>query len=80
MTNRIDINIGDTVEIELPYSEVCMHLAGKRMPVTLKSQLWKYMASWHYWAEVSYPDGNTSDITYGEAGIYKDDKGFYTYI
>ena len=66
----------DTVEIEIPFSEVAMSMrvAGERMlvqlvktPSNVMAQLWK--------------DGRmfSAPITYGEAGIFCDEHGFYTY-
>lgn len=56
-------NIGDTVSVELPYSEVCMHMrvAGKTMMVSVRE----------HGAQLLNPDGSVFSfpITHGEAGI-----------
>lgn len=64
------VALGDTIEHELPYSEVCMYMrvAGKRMRVTVldggMAQLWGDFDS-----PYSFP------ITWGEAGIFRDHTG-----
>ena len=71
------IRPGDRVRLELPYSEVCMHMrvAGRVMDVRMTegrypmAQLLNADSS-----EFSFP------ITTGEAGIFGDvDRGFYCY-
>jgi len=77
MASRIDIRPGDTVTLELPYSEVCMHMrvAGRRMHVRLTDGA-------HPMAQLLSEDGSNFSlaITTGEAGIYRDADGFYAYV
>jgi len=68
------LSVGDALHIELPYSEVCMHMgvAGKVMRVEVldgnMAQLWDARG-------VRF----SSPITQGEAGIYTDAKGLWSY-
>lgn len=70
------LRVWDKRTVLLPFSEVAMHMqvAGERMeaqliktPSQVMVQLWK--------------DGRlfSAPITYGEAGFFKDDCGFYTF-
>ena len=68
---------GDRVRIELPYSEVCMHmrLAGRVMDVRMTEGRYPM-------AQLLNPDGSefSAPILTAEAGIYGDvDRGFYYY-
>jgi hypothetical protein len=69
---------GDTVRVELPYSEVCLHMkiAGAVHDVELLrggSGLGMAQVLDHDGRPYSFP------ITQGEAGIYMDRRGFYAY-
>jgi hypothetical protein len=59
----IKANVGDTVRVELPYSEVCMHMrvAGKIMSVHVQE----------HGAQLVTGDGRpfSFPITHGEAGV-----------
>lgn len=74
LSSMIRLSPGDVVNIELPFSEVCchMHVAGKRMNVRLNA----FMG-----AQLLNDDGSNFSfaITPGEAGIYHDSEGWYTY-
>lgn len=68
---------GDRVRIELPYSEVCMHMrvAGKAMDVRMTGGRYPM-------AQLLNPDGTefSAPILTSEAGIYGDvERGFYFY-
>ncbi len=71
------IKPGDTVEVILPHSEVCMHMkvAGKRAKVELtKAQ--------HPAAQIRRQDDTpfSFPVSYGEAGLYWDEtQGYYYY-
>lgn len=82
MTNhdRLSIRPGEIAEIELPYSEVCMHMriAGNTMRVQLvKSNT----TPSYYFARILRDDDTDycAPINYGEAGIFRDSAGFYHY-
>lgn len=66
------INVGDTVTVKLPWSEVCMHMG-------VQDQ-WRQVRVEERQAVIVRPDGRQwcSGITHGEAGIYRDAEGFYT--
>lgn len=69
---KVRLQVGESVLVRLPWSEVCMHLgmAGRPSVVRLvdagSAQLLDCSG-----AKVSFP------ITPGEAGIYTDSVGFY---
>jgi hypothetical protein len=68
---------GDRVRLELPHSEVCMHMrvAGRVMDVELTD-------GEHTMAQLLNPDGSAFSlpITTGEAGIYGSPRdGYYCY-
>lgn len=68
------VKVGDTVNMEIAFSEVAMHMrvAGKVMPVKLVSERM---------AQLLRPDGSdfSFPITMGEAGFYEDSRGIYFY-
>lgn len=68
------VAIGDTVHVELPYSEVCMSMrvAGARRDVHLVSE---------NAAQILNEDGTpfSFPVLPGEAGLFHDATGFYTY-
>jgi hypothetical protein len=81
------VSVGDTVTVELPYSEVCMHMrvAGRRMPVRLQDA--RYFngepAPGSPVAQILTESGGefSFPVLYGEAGFYRDETGrFYTYV
>ena len=68
---------GDRVRIELPYSEVCMHMrvAGRVMDVRMTEGRYPM-------AQLLSPDGSefSAPILTAEAGIFGDvERGFYCY-
>ena len=69
---RRTVAIGDVVTVELPWSEVCMHMrvAGKRMNVQVLS---------HRSAQLLNDDGTpfSFPILAVEAGIYQDEGGLF---
>jgi hypothetical protein len=69
---RRTVAIGDVVTVELPWSEVCMHMrvAGKRMNVQVLS---------HRSAQLLNDDGTpfSFPILAVEAGIYQDKDGLF---
>lgn len=77
MRTQVFTKVGDKVQQELPYSEVCMHLgvAGEVRPCELLDrgmvQIWD--------ADGILPFSFA--ITAGEAGFYNsgDERGWYTY-
>jgi hypothetical protein len=74
---RIPIKPGDRVPLELPYSEVCMHMrvAGRVMDVQLTDGEYPM-------AQLMNEDGSefSLPVTTGEAGIYGTLRdGFYCY-
>lgn len=73
---RINVAPGETVEITLPYSEVCMHMqvSGKRMAVRLENGT-------TCMAQLLNDDGSNFSmaVTPGEAGLYHDAAGYYFY-
>ena len=71
------VSPGDRVRIELPFSEVCMHMrvAGRVMDVRMTEGRYPM-------AQLLNPDGSefSAPILTGEAGIYGDvERGFYCY-
>ena len=68
------VKVGETVNMEITFSEVAMHMqvAGKVMPVKLVSERM---------AQLLRPDGSdfSFPITIGEAGFYEDSLGIYFY-
>lgn len=66
------VKVGETVKMEITYSEVAMHMrvAGKVMDVKLVSE---------NMAQLLRPDGSdfSFPITSGEAGFYRDERGIY---
>lgn len=73
--------IGETVDIELPHSEVCIHMgvAGKVRPVTLLANTRPDGTTSYPMAQIHNLDGTlfSFPITYGEAGIFRDGGEFY---
>lgn len=72
-----NVRPGDRVRIELPYSEVCMHMrvAGRVMDVRMTDGRYPM-------AQLLNPDGSefSAPILTGEAGIFGDvERGFYCY-
>lgn len=65
------VNVGETVSVTLPWSEVCTHLgvAGKVADVAILAR----------GAQILKEDGSkfSFPIGHGEAGIYQDSEGFY---
>lgn len=65
------INVGEIVRVELPFSEVCMHMrvAGVSRNVEVRSD----------GAQILNEDGSkfSFPVTHGEAGVYRDANGFY---
>jgi hypothetical protein len=79
------INPGETVVIELAFSEVCMHMkvAGDVRPVRLqRAQNMNGTPADGYNAQILNADGTpfSFPITTGEAGLYADGDRFYTYL
>lgn len=80
------VDVGETVAVELPFSEVCMHMrvAGKVMDVRLQAA--RYMngepAPGSPVAQILNANGGefSFPILYGEAGFYADGDRFYTYM
>jgi hypothetical protein len=70
---------GDCVLVELPHSEVCMHMrvAGSAREVELLQEQRSGLAM----AQILDRDGGPcgGPVTPGEAGIYSDGRGFYAY-
>lgn len=70
------MNPGETVRLELPYSEVCMHMqvAGKVMDVELLDRQYPM-------AQLYNDDGSpySAPITTGEAGFYSEGDRYYCY-
>lgn len=71
---------GDTVRVELPHSEVCMHMgiAGSVREVEVTSECRSGLAM----AQILDPDGRPfgAPVTPGEAGIFSDRHGFYAFV
>jgi hypothetical protein len=65
---------GQKVEVELPHSEVCMHMrcAGKRAFVEVSDSRFPS-------AQIFRKDGTkfSSPVLLGEAGVYQTDDGMY---
>lgn len=70
----LSIRPGERAEIELPFSEVCMHMrvAGTTMEVELVETPQYLSTAFSYHAQL-YKDGAkfSAPITLGEAGIYR---------
>lgn len=67
--------IGERVTLEMPWSEVCMHMqvAGKVMQAEIQPS--------GYSAQLYTLDGRvfSAPVTTGEAGFYREDERFYYY-
>lgn len=65
------VQVGDTLTVKLPFSEVCMHLqvAGKKRPIHVLQTM----------TQILNEDGTPFSIpvTHGEAGLYSDAEGLY---
>lgn len=72
---RTYIERGQVVTLELPYSEVCMHMgvAGQVMQVRLTPGPHPMAQLIRDGRPFSFP------VTTGEAGIYRDANGYYAY-
>ena len=69
---------GQAVDIELPYSEVCMHMqvAGTIMSVQLTDA-----GNGHVMAQLRKDGRDFSfPVGAGEAGFYQDEGGYYAYL
>lgn len=70
------VELGEQFQTVLPYSEVCMHMqvAGTTMTVVVVGPV-------EMPAVQLYKDGRpfSFPITTGEAGVFRDDYGFYFY-
>jgi hypothetical protein len=81
MADPLSIRPGERAEIELPFSEVCMHMkvAGKRLPVELVETPQYLSEHFSYHAQIFDADGNKmgAPVTLGEAGIYRTDANFF---
>lgn len=70
------VDQGDIIRVTLPYSEVCMHMkvAGQSRLVELLSDN----------AAQIYADDGVKTFSFpvlpGEAGLYRDDLGWYVYV
>lgn len=87
---RTALSIGDTVRVELPYSEVCMHMgvAGKVFTVRVVEPHFLVCPTdctvshgTQPMAQILREDGSEYCplITLGEAGIFTREAGFYAY-
>lgn len=69
MSAALSIRVGETADVLLPYSEVCMHMrvAGKILPVTLIER------NGYFAAQILDESGNRfgAPVTLGEAGIFQ---------
>ena len=78
ITEKHFVSAGETVRMELPYSEVCMHMqvAGCVMGVRLQVSDRGYAS-----AQLLRDDGKeySAPITPGEAGFYFEDGRYYCY-
>lgn len=81
---RTYVNVGDTVTVLLPYSEVCMHMrvAGRRMPVRLQASTYfngEVVPGAAPVAQILNASGTeySFPVLYGEAGFYRDSDGRY---
>lgn len=76
MAKKTYVELGEAFQTELPYSEVCMHMrvAGTTMTVVVVGPMEQPAAQLH-------KDGRpfSFPVTLGEAGVYRDDFGFYYY-
>lgn len=68
------VAVGETAELTIPYSEVCMHmrLSGQTLLVRLEST---------NAAQILTLDGDpiSFPVTPGEAGLFRNDRGFYAF-
>jgi hypothetical protein len=75
----IRINAGESALVLMPYSEVCCHMkvAGEILLIRLEYSGQVQLYDWddvrQRYVEFSMP------ILLGEAGVFQDEKGFYTY-
>lgn len=80
MSTKVYATPYQPIRVIAPYSEVLMHMgiAGRPVEVYLIEQTNDNRTT--YSAQV-IKDGHlfSSPITYGEAGFYRDEQGFYTY-
>lgn len=69
------VRSGDVVTVELPFSEVCIHMgvAGKRHRVRVEGPGARHRRT----AYILYDDGGEVPVTPGEAGIRTDTDGTY---
>jgi hypothetical protein len=74
----IRIKPGEKGRKVMPHSEVCMHMriAGKVMDFEL---LDKEYPSVQLYTDIDNKHYFSSPITYGEAGVHRDNAGFYYY-
>lgn len=76
MASKTYVELGEEFQTELPYSEVCMHMrvAGTTMTVVVVGPVEQAVAQ-------LYKDGRpfSFPITLGEAGVFRDEFGFYYY-
>jgi hypothetical protein len=77
ITEKHFVSAGETVRIEIPYSEVCMHMqvAGRVMNVRFEHKVG------HTACAQLLQDGRefSAPITPGEAGFYWEDGRYYCY-
>ncbi len=75
MDAKTYVNPGDFFSIELPWSEVNMHMrvAGQRMTAELTTGQHPMVQLWKDGHHFSFPVGT------GEAGLYRDQDGYYGY-
>lgn len=75
----VRVSPGEVVMLELPYSEVCMHMrvAGAVHEVELIHESRSGLAMAQILDRDRRPFGGP--VTPGEAGIYSDNRGFYAY-
>lgn len=74
--NRTFLKLGDRWLATMPYSEVCMH-----MRIADKKMICEFAKTIYPMIQLYSLDGKpfSSPVTTGEAGVYEDAKGFYTY-
>lgn len=75
MDTKVYVRPGDFFAVTLPWSEVCMHMhvADRRMLAELTTGTYPAVQLWKDDRRFSGP------ITTGEAGLYRDQDGFYGY-